>query len=46
MLSDFPNRFIDIVKQIEKNIPNEFEKMVIFCVIRLKISSLNNNFCL
>lgn len=26
MLSDFPNRFIDIVNQIEKNIPNEFEK--------------------
>ena len=26
MISDFPNRFIDIVNQIEKNIPNEFEK--------------------
>lgn len=26
MLSDFPNRFIDIVNQIEKIIPNEFEK--------------------
>lgn len=26
MLSDFPNRFIDIVNQIEENIPNEFEK--------------------
>lgn len=26
MISDFPNRFIDIVNQIEENIPNSFEK--------------------
>ena len=26
MLSDFPNRFIDIVNQIEENIPKEKKK--------------------
>lgn len=26
MISDFPNRFINIVDQIEKNIPDQFEK--------------------